>query len=126
MPTRLTIADHLSLEELEARFRTSREVTERNHWQVIRLLAQGQPSHQVADLVGYSVPWVRQLATRYNAQGPAALGDQRHANPGAQPLLDAAQREQLQQALQEPVPADLGGGLWNGPKVAAWMAQQLD
>ena len=80
MPKRLTIADHLSLEELEARFRTSREVTERNHWQVIRLLAQGQPSHQVADLVGYSVPWVRQLATRYNAQGPAALGDQRHAN----------------------------------------------
>jgi transposase len=125
MPKRLKLEPHLSLEELEARFRASQEVTERSHWQVIKLLAQGQTSARVAHTTGYGVAWVRQLAARYNQGGPAALGDGRHANPGPKPLLAAAQQEKLRRALQEPVPDALGGGLWNGPKVAAWMAQQL-
>jgi transposase len=125
MPKRLKIASHLSLEELEQRFRTSQEVTERSHWQVIKLLAHGQLSEQVAATSGYGVAWVRQLAARYNQGGPAALGDRRHANPGPKPLLAATAQEKLRHALQEPVPEQLGGGLWNGPKVAAWMAQQL-
>jgi len=125
MPKRLKIAEHLSLKELEAGWRASQEVKERSHWQVIKRLGQGQASEQVALITGYSVAWVRQLAARYNHNGPQVLGDGRCHNPGPTPLLDAAQQARLRQVLQEPVPQELGGGLWNGPKVAAWMAQQL-
>jgi transposase len=125
MPKRLAVIEHLSLKEVEKRFRSSRDVTERTHWQVIQLLMQGQPSEQVAAQTGYTVPWVRQLATRYNQGGPQALFDARHNNPGPKTLLSETQREQLRLLLEQPVPEELGGGLWNGPKVALWMASQL-
>lgn len=50
------------------------------------------------------------------------MGDKRHENPGAAPLLNEVQQAQLWQALQEQ-PAD--GDLWDGPKVARWMSDLL-
>ena len=38
---------------------------------------------------------VQEVARRYRA-GPAAIGDRRHGNPGAAPLLDAAQQALVQ------------------------------
>ena len=66
--------------------------------------------------------WVEELAARYNALGPAALGDQRRRNGRAASLLT----EDVLTALAERgrTPPD-DGGLWSGPKVAAWMAGQL-
>jgi len=51
------------------------------------------------------------------------MGDQRHQNPGALPMLSEEQQARLAQVLQDP-PAD--GGLWNSRKVADWMEQQLE
>jgi hypothetical protein len=42
--------------------------------------------------------------------------------PGAPCLLTSEQQQELDHALDQP-PAD--GGLWSGPKVAAWMAERL-
>jgi transposase len=67
------------------------------------------------------VRWVQEIARRYRA-GPQAIGDRRHGNPGASPLLDAAQQEQLRQALAGPAP---DGGIWSCRSVAAWMSQRL-
>ncbi len=50
------------------------------------------------------------------------MGDRRARNAGAQPLLDEAGEAALKAALAEP-PHD--GGLWTGPKVAAWMGARL-
>ena len=50
------------------------------------------------------------------------LGDQRARNTGARPLLSQEDEAALREALAEP-PTD--GGLWSGPKVAAWMARHL-
>ena len=125
MPKRLNIADHLSVEQLQQRERASSRVVEHKQWQVIRLLAQGVPSQQVACTVGYSLEWVRVLARRYNRDGPSALGDKRTAHPGPARRLDAAGQAELRQALQAEVPAALGGGLWNGAKVAAWISTRL-
>ena len=72
-------------------------------------------------MTGYSVRWVQEIARRYRA-GPQAIGDRRHGNPGASPLLDAAQQEQLRQALAGPAPDD---GIWSCRSVAAWMSQTL-
>jgi transposase len=128
MPKRLNIADHLSMEQLQQRERASSRVVEHKQWQVIRRLAQGVPSQQVASTLGYSVEWERVLARRYNRDnqdGPRALGDKRTAQPGPARRLDAAGQAELCQALQGEVPPALGGGLWNGPQVAAWISTRL-
>ena len=60
----------------------------RSQWQILWLLAQGMPTAQVAQVTGYGVRWIQEIARRYRA-GPEAIGDRRHTNPGAAPLLDA-------------------------------------
>jgi transposase len=108
----------LTLTELEQRYRRCRDPVERSHWQMLWLLVSGRPTAEVARVTRYSVPWVREIARRYREGGPAAIGDRRHGNPGAPPLLDAAQQERLRVALGGPAP---DGGLWTGRKVAAWI-----
>src|SRR5215217_3037072 len=66
--------------------------------------------------------WVEQLAARYNASGPAALGDQRRRNGRPASLLTPEVLAALARRLKKP-PDD--GGVWSGPKVAAWMARRL-
>jgi transposase len=122
MPKRLSIQTHLTLHELETRYRKAKDPVLRSHWQAIWLLAQGRASAQVAAITGYTINWVRTVARRYNHLGPAALEDRRHRNPGAAGLLLAAQRAALIAALEQPPP---DGGVWTGPKAAAWMAATL-
>ena len=69
------IVGHLSVAELEARYRAARDVTEARHAQAIWLLAQGRTVLEVAEVLAFAPRWVTQLAARYDACGPAALGD---------------------------------------------------
>jgi transposase len=123
MPKRIVIEPHLTLEELEARYRRAKDSVERSHYQIIWLLAQGRPSEEVASITGYSRSWIYELVWGYNRVGPETLGDKRHDLPGAEPLLNETQLALLSEALQSPPPE---GGRWNGTKVANWMSQQLD
>jgi transposase len=123
MPKRIQLAPHLGVDELERRYRRSRDAVLRTHYQIIWLLAQGKLTREVAAATGYSRPWIQALARRYNARGPAGLGDRRRRNPGAVPLLDPGALGMLQVVLQEP-PGE--GGLWNSRLVAAWMSAWLN
>ncbi len=76
------IVGHLPVEELEARYRAARDATEARHCQAIRPLAQGRTVLEVAAVLAFVPRWVEQRAARYNAAGPAALGDQRRRNGG--------------------------------------------
>ncbi len=125
MPKRLRIEPYLSEAELKERYLKCQEVRERTHWEAIFLLSQHTPSEWVANRTHLSVGWVRELARRYNQQGPQALGDLRRVHPGPARLLDPAEVQELQAALEQPVPEEFGGGLWNGPKVAQWMSRAL-
>jgi transposase len=122
MPNRLSIQTHLTVHELETRYRTAKDPVARRHWQAIWLLARGWASAQVAAIIGYTVSWVRPLARRSNQLGPAGLEDRRHRNPGAAGLFSATQRTALLTALKPPPP---DGGVWTGPKAAAWMTTTL-
>jgi transposase len=113
---------HLSLAELGQRYRAARSPVERSHLQIVWLLSQGRSEREVARVAGYGRRWIAEIARRYNADGPKGLGDRRHANAGAKPLLGAEDEAALRAALAGP-PSD--GGLWTGPKVAAWMAIRL-
>jgi transposase len=122
MPKRIIIEPHLTLEELETRYRRAKDSVERSHYQIIWLLAQGRPSEEVASITGYSRSWIYELVWGYNRVGPETLGDKRHDLPGAEPLLNEEQQNLLHEAVQSP-PKE--GGRWNGTKVANWMSQQL-
>jgi transposase len=123
MPKRLALAPHLSLSELESRYRKASDPVGRTHYQILWLIAKGNNSQQVAEVTGYSLFWIRSLIKRYNQEGPQAMGDRRRENPGATPLLDDELKALLLQALKQS-PAD--GTKWNGVKVARWMSDRLN
>ncbi|MFL5337723.1 MAG: winged helix-turn-helix domain-containing protein [Geminicoccaceae bacterium] len=118
----MRIVGHLSVEDLERRHRAAQDATEARHAQAIWLLAQGRGVLDVAGVLAFAPRWVEQLAARYNAHGPAALGDLRRHNGRAASVLTTAVLEALSERLRTP-PAD--GARWTGPKVALWMARQL-
>ncbi len=122
MPKRITISPHLVVEELERRYRRAKDPVERSHYQIIWLVAIGKPSSEVAAVTGYSRYWIYELVRSYNRLGPEALGDWRHQNPGATPLLDDQQQANLLLALRSHAP---DGGLWNGRKVADYLSELL-
>lgn len=115
-------AQHLTTDELEARFRAAKDVVERSHFQVVWLLAKGHSTAETAELTALTPRWVDKLRRRYEREGVAALGDGRRRNAGAKPLLAAADLAALRARLRTP-PND--GGLWSGPKVARWIAERL-
>jgi transposase len=98
------------------------DATEARHFQAVWLLAQGRTFLEVAAVLAFVPRWVEELAARYNALGPAALGEQRRRNGRTATLLTEAVLAALAERLREP-PGD--GGLWSGPKVAAWLAGHL-
>ena len=116
------IADPLPVEALEARYRAARDATEARHYQAIWLLAQGRTVLDVAEVLAFVPRWVEELAARYNAFGPAALGDQRRRNGRGASVLTEDVLAALAERVRTP-PDD--GGLWSGPKVAAWIAARL-
>src|SRR5215212_7905165 len=123
MPKTIKLVPHLSSEELENRYRKAHDPVERSHYQILWLISQGKTTTQVMEVTGYSRGWIQQLARRYSADGPQALGDRRHRNPGAKEraLLNAEQQEELAQALRKPPP---DGGMWNSRKVGEWIERR--
>lgn len=122
MTTPIKIAPHLSIAELEQRYRRCSDAVERSHCQIIWLLAQGRSTREVSEITSYSRNWIYELVRSYNHQGPESLVDYRHQHPGRLTLLDDEQQALLLQVLKSPPP---DGGQWNGRKVADWMSQLL-
>lgn len=119
----LTLTPHLPIEELEARYRAWRDVVERRRWPIIWLVGQGHRGASVARLTCVSETWVRTIIHRDNDLGPDGLADRRHANPGPPPLVSSTLQEAWRARLATPPP---DGGLWTGPKVAAWLSAQAE
>jgi transposase len=120
MPKRISVATHLSVEELEQRYREAKQGVESRQYHIIWLLAQGKKTEEVEEITGYSRTWIYALVKRYNELGIEALGDGRRHNPGAEPLISDIHQAQLWQVLQGKAP---DGGLWNGRKVADWLSE---
>ncbi len=123
MPKTIKLEPHLNPKELEHRYRKAHDPVLRSHYQILWLISEGNTTRQVMEVTGYSRGWIQKLARRYNSDGPLALGDQRHQNPGAKEraLLSADQQEELQEALRKPPP---DGGMWNSRKVGEWIERR--
>ena len=58
MPRTTKLEDHLTVEELGARYRRARDPVERSHVQIVWLIARGQSAKEAAEITGYSARWV--------------------------------------------------------------------
>ena len=122
MAKRVTVQTELTTEELHDRYRSATNAVERTHWHILWLMKEGHTPDEIASMLGYTARWVRTIVQRWNTAGERGMRDQRLTQPGAPCLLTAEQQQELDRALDQP-PAD--GGLWSGPKVAAWMQERL-
>jgi transposase len=109
------------VEQLEQRYRQAADPVERSQWQIVWLLARGQPSERVVETTGYSLTWVYTVARRYNADGEQGIRDRRRRNPGGPRVLSHEQQAELDRALEGAAP---DGGKWTAAKVATWIAKQ--
>lgn len=116
------VADHLSVAELQAGYRGSKDATLARHYQVVWLLAQGRTVAETARLTGFVPRWVEELVVRYNRFGPSSLGDRRRGNGARPTILTPAVLDMLRERLKSP-PED--GGVWTSKKVAAVIASRL-
>ena len=116
------VADHLSVAELQAGYRGSKDAILARHYQVIWLLAQGRTVAETARLTGFVGRWVEELVVRYNRFGPSSLGDRRRGNGARPTILTPEILAMLQERVKTP-PDD--GGVWTAKKVAAVIAAAL-
>lgn len=123
MPPKVRLADHLTLEDLKARYRQTRNRVEARRWHLLQLIAQGWSIKKAAQIVDLSYDYAKEIVRRYNTEGPDSIHNRRrnHRSPPARSLLTVDQQTELRQLLNGPAP---DGGEWTGPKVADWIAQK--
>jgi DNA-binding CsgD family transcriptional regulator len=66
MPKRISLVNHLNLEELEQGYRQAKQGVESRQYQIIKLLTQGKTTEEVQEITGYSRTWIYALVKRYN------------------------------------------------------------
>ena len=123
MARHIHLQRHLSVDELEHRYRAAKEPNERSWWQILWLLSQGHTAVAGSAVTGYSAYWIGQIAKRYNEQGPEGMHNRRHTTSyRPAPVLSAEQQEQLRTELAE---AAARNQHWRTHDVAAWMSERL-
>jgi transposase len=123
MPRQIHLDPHLSVAELERRYRSAHDPNERTWWQILWLLSQGHTAVDVAHMTSYSAYWIGQIATRYNTHGPAGMQNRRHTTSyRTPPVLSPVLQQELRQVLAEAARRE---DHWTGYDVAAWMAERL-
>src|SRR5215210_539265 len=68
---------------LENLYRKAGDPVLRTHLLMVWRMSVGDSVGEVAEMVGYSKKWVREIKRRYESEGIEGLGDRRHSNPGA-------------------------------------------
>lgn len=121
MARTITLANHLSSEELKTRYHTSTDPVESRRYHLLWLVSKRWYLLDAAESVGVSYSYARKVIHAYNQAGTSTLSNRRRGRKmTSRALLNATQQAELDQALQGPAP---DGGLWNGPKVAQWIAK---
>jgi transposase len=123
MARHLHLQPHLSVAELERRYRSAHDPNERSWWHILWLLSQGHTAVSVAAVTGYSAYWIGQIAKRYNTEGPEAMRNRRHTDSyRPPPALPPALQEELRQLLTEAARREQ---YWTAQQVASWMSERL-
>jgi transposase len=123
MARRISLEPHLTVEEVEGRYRSTKDPVERSRWHFLWLLARGLTAKVIASITGYSADWIGRIAHRFNQDGPDGVKDRRHQSRPSALLLTGSQQDELVTALAGGLAPE--GDRWCGRTVAAWISQRL-
>ena len=123
MPRQAQLADHLSAEELKAKYEHGQDRVERRRYHLLWLISQKWTIKKASEAVGISYEYGQQIFRTYNKEGVRGIRHRRReiTPPGKPELLNQQQKEKLKSCLEK-APED--GGVWTGPKVAQWIAKE--
>lgn len=121
MARRIELKPHLTTEELLSRYRSCQKPQEKVRWHALYLISKGVVAADAARRTGRASSWITSLARRYNRDGAAAILRKQSTQPSHRSKVNTKLGKELDKALRTSAP---DGGLWTGPKVAAWIAQK--
>jgi hypothetical protein len=116
----MTVANHLTLNELWRRAKKAKDPIEKDRFLAVYHAKRGLTAKEIARIIPNTPRWVQETVRRYNLEGPEALKDKRHQNPGQKPKLTPEERMRVLEALQGPLPtgacgqAPSSGTGWSG------------
>src|SRR5258708_34519158 len=66
MAKRGQVQTELTAEELQERYRQTKDAVERTHWHMLWQIKEGKSPREDAELLGYTARWVRTTIQRWN------------------------------------------------------------
>jgi hypothetical protein len=88
----MTVANHLTLNELWRRAKKAKDPIEKDRFLAVYHAKRGLTAKEIARIIPNTPRWVQETVRRYNLEGPEALKDKRHQNPGQKPKLTPEER----------------------------------
>jgi len=121
MSRQLTVAEHHTIEELEALLDSMKEVRDWLRVRAVLLARRGLSSPEIMAQTGRRRTWVFDTVKAYNERGEEALFDGRRNN--AKPrIVDHETEVALLEAVQHEEPP--GGGLWTRVEAQRWLKEE--
>lgn len=103
MPKKAYLENHLRVDELKQKYRTSRNPVEARRWHLLWKIALGWTIKKSARRVGLNYVYAKNVVKRYNELGREGVKDKRQeASPhvrGKAPLLNEEQLQKLALAM---------------------------
>jgi len=117
------IVNHLTNDDLKIRYESAVDKEIRKRWHMLWLVqAMDYPVSKASIIVGYKRSWGKYWVKQYNQKGSSAIVMPKLRNPAwAKQKVSEEMKAHLLDKLSEEVPDAIGGGLWSGPKVAAYL-----
>ncbi len=109
---------------LKRKWQSATHHTEKVRWHGLYLLKKGVDPTIIASTLDRNMRWLRMIVLKFNAQGSAGVTDRRGSNGGHNKLLNKHQSQKLYDQIVMGVAPD--GGLWTGPKIATWIAKEIN
>lgn len=117
------IKSYLSDEELEFKFKNETDQKIRDRWHLLWLVQSKKLAATMAsEIIGYNKSFGCYWIKQYNKHGPKTITEKKITNPNlGDPKIKPEMKIELFNAFVEPVPEEIGGGLWSGPKVKLYV-----
>ena len=120
MPKKLTLENHLTVQQLRRKYLSCRHSQEKKRWPALTLIAEGGVASQVAKQLGMSSNWISETVHRYNEGGVEGVKN-KSKNQSSKTLTEEQVKE-LEKEIESGKTAD--GRLWSSTQIKRWVTEK--